>query len=69
MSRLGSWAGKCGEVAGLVLRVVGAVAVADCPLCWEQLGKTGQDPPGVGAWLPTYMRGGDRQLERDGIVS
>lgn len=52
-----------------MLRAVGAVAVADCPLCWEQLGKAGQDPPGVGAWLPTYMGGGDRQLERDGIVS
>ena len=25
--------------------------------------------PRVGAWLPTYVRGRDRQLERDGIVS
>jgi len=26
-------------------------------------------PPWVGAWLPTYTRGGDRRLGRDGIVS
>lgn len=68
MNLWGSSAGKCGEATGLVLRA-GGLWPWPTVLCAGNSTASLAKIPRVGARLPTYMQGGDKQLGKGGIIS